>query len=308
MRQRVPHWLVPLLLLLLVVSGCGDTRARYGVHMQRGVEAYGRGDYERALIAFEKALQFHKDDPQVHLYIGELCDDYLHDKLRAIAYYNEFLKRSRDETLNARVREWIAQAEAEAVGEQPSTDLVASDDPKAELKELRTKLVQALMLNEKYGDRVHELEAAQDDKAGPPRLPWVIAALCGAAVLAVVVVAWLGRLPGMKRPVPVPVEHPVLKERAILGRYFWVENEFNLGTLAIARENRKIRLESRSLSTNARSTGYGSLDKDTLTADLTDERGLTATMHFRFAHDGMSFTAEWTDDLGPGVAIGVRER
>ena len=116
---------------------------------------------------------------------------------------------------------------------------------------------------------------------------------------------WLGA--GARAPRRRPPQ-PRLDEQLVVGRYFWVENEFNLGTVSIDRENGQLRVESTSLSTNARSVGFGRLDKDTLKTELTDESGLKAPTMFRFAPDGMSFTAEWTDDLGPGVAIGVRER
>jgi hypothetical protein len=174
---------------------------------------------------------------------------------------------------------------------------------------VRSKLAQALMLKNKYRDRVRELEAAGTPRARPSLVPWILAALFGGAAAAVLVLArwgWLGAA-ARRAPVRAPVQ-PALDEALIVGRYFWVENEFNLGTVAIAHENGKLRVESTSLSTNARSVGYGSLEKDTLKAELTDESGLSAPTVFRFAPDGMSFTAEWTDDLGPGMAIGVRER
>lgn len=302
-----------ILLCVLIAPGCGKSRdkdalARYSIHMQRGVEAYGRADYKRALIAFQKALQFNVDDPRVYLYLGELYDDCLGDKLKAIAYYNEFLKRSKDKKLNEWVTKWIAQAEADAAGETPGTDLVIPGDLETELKELRTKHAQALMLKEKYRVRVRELEAASGTRIRPQLLPWLIAGILGGAAVAVLVLARMGWLGGGKRPVQKAAKEPVLDESLIVGRYFWVENEFNLGTVAIAQEDGRIRVESTSLSTNARSIGYGSLEKDTLRTELTDESGLTAPTVFRFSPDGMSFTAEWTDDLGPGMAIGVRER
>ena len=315
MTQRSPQRLALLAITLcvLLAPGCRSSRdetARYGVHMRRGIEAYERADYKRALIAFQKALQFNKDDPSVYLYIGELYDDYLGDKLKAIQYYNEFLKRSKDEELNEQVRDWVAQAEADAAGEPSGADLVVPTDPEAELKEVRSKLAQALMLKNKYRDRVRELEAAGTPRSRPSLLPWLVAALLGGAAVAVLVLArwgWLGLGPAKQPPAEAPAQ-PVLDENLIVGRYFWVENEFNLGTVAIAHENGKLRVESTSLSTNARSIGYGALENDTLKAELTDESGLSAPTVFRFAPDGMSFTAEWTDDLGPGMAIGVRER
>jgi len=300
------------MILLCLLPGCGDTRqkdnARYGLHVQRGVEAYTRGNYHRALMAFEKALQFNTSDPQIHLYLGELYDDYLGDKLKAIEFYREFLKRSQDEKLKARVEKWITQAEKDAVGESAETGLVAPEDPDAELKAMRTKAAQALLSSERYRARVHELESALNDRGRPPVLPWLVAVIGAAAAVAVIVLARLGRFPGAKRPVVAAGEKPTLKERAILGRYFWVENEFNLGTLAISREHRKIRVESRSISTNSRSIGYGSIEQDTLKADLTNESGLTAHTLFQFSPDATSFTATWTDELGPGKAIGVREQ
>jgi len=310
LRPR-PYRLVPCVILLcaLLAPGCGRSRAdTHGVHMQRGVEAYTRGDYKRALSAFEKALQFNKNDPQTYLFIAELYDDYLGNKLEAIAFYREFLKRSQDKKLNARVRQWIAEAEADVAGETPGTDLVMPEDPETELKELRTRHARTLILLDKYRARVGELEAAPAAHRRVQRLPWLVAAALSVTAAAVVLVARMGWVPRRRRVVQEPAPTSELDQRLILGRYFWVENEFNLGTVAIAKEDGKIRVESTSLSTNARSVGYGSLEKDALKVELADDTGLTAPTVFRFSPDGMSFTAEWTDDLGPGMAIGVRER
>jgi len=322
MTTRHPHWLAPLAVLLcvLLAPGCGssddkDSGGRYRLHMQRGVQAYTRGDYKQALTYFHKALQFNKDDPHVYLFIGELYDDYIEDKLKAIDYYKGFLKRSDDEELNARVREWIAQAEAAAAGVTPDTGLVTPEDPEAERQKLLAKYARALNTIgtlekqlEGVRSRLRELEGGGAGRTRPSLLPWLLAGIIGGAAVAVLLVTRMGWLPRRKRPVQHALEAPVLDEEQILGRYFWVENEFNLGTVAIAQENGKIRVESTSLSTNSRSIGYGMLEQDSLRVELTDESGLMAPTVFRFAPDGMSFTAEWTDDLGPGVAIGVRER
>lgn len=314
MMQRLPHRLVllGLMLCLLVSPGCGsrdkETNRRYGIHVQRGVEAYTRGDYRDALKFFQKALQFNTDDPQVYLYIGELYDDYLGDKLKAIEYYKRFLERSSDEELNAWVKEWIADAEAAAAGVAPQTDLVTGGDPEAQRKELLAKYARALNTIRALEKQLAARESEKVVATQPDRLPWVLGGIVAGAVVAVLLVAWIGRLRGRLRPAGPSAEGPVLGQEQILGRYFWVENEFNLGTLAIAREDGKIHIESTSLSTKSRSVGYGSLEENALSVDLTDESGLTAPTVFRFAPDGMSFTAEWTDDLGPGMAIGVRER
>ena len=314
MIRRCAHHAVraAIVLCVLAVVGCGtssDTGRRYSIHLQRGIEAYERGDYGRALNAFRKALQFNPDDPKLYLYIAELYDDYLKDKLKAIDYYNRFLERSKDEQLNEWVKEWIAQAEADLAGETPGSELVTTEDPGQKVRELQAKLAQALMVVDKYRAQVGEPKSTPSTKARAPLVPWLVAGLCGGVAVAVLVLAymgWLGaggRVALRRRP-----KEPALDEQLVVGRYFWVENEFNLGTVSIDRENGRLRVESTSLSTNARSVGYGRLDKDTLKAELTDESGLKAPTVFRFAPDGMSFTAEWTDDLGPGVAIGVRER
>jgi len=303
---------VAIVLCVLAAVGCGrsgNTGRRYTIHLQRGVEAYERGDYKRALNAFHKALQFNPDDPKLHLYIAELYDDYLDDKLKAIDYYNRFLERSKDEQLNEWVREWIAQAEADLAGEAPGSELVATEEPEKKIRELQARLAQALMVVDKYRAQVGEIESTPSTRTRAPLVPWLVAGLCGGVAVAVLVLAhigWLGT--GAIAVLRRRPKEPALDEQLVVGRYFWVENEFNLGTVLIDHENGRLRVESTSLSTNARSVGYGRLDKDTLKAELTDESGLKAPTVFRFAPDGMSFTAEWTDDLGPGVAIGVRER
>jgi tetratricopeptide (TPR) repeat protein len=316
MTQRLPHRLVPLGLLLcvLLAPGCGsrdaETGRRYGIHLQRGVEAYTRGDYGQALKLFQRALQFNKDDPEVYLYIGELYDDYLADKLKAIEYYKKFLERSRDAELNTWVKEWIADAEAAAAGVAPETDLVTSGDPEVQRKELLAKYARALNKIRALEKQVaaYESERTAGGRGQPPRLPWLLGSLVAGGAAAALLVAWIARLRRPTQPLKPAAEAPALDQEQVLGRYFWVENEFNLGTLAIAREDTRIRIESASLSTKARSVGYGSLENNALSVDLMDESGQTAPTVFRFALDGMSFTAEWTDDLGPGMAIGMRER
>jgi len=304
-RPRHRWILFGLLLATLVASGCGTAsngRTRHDLHVQRGIEAYGRGDYERALYSFQRALQFDPDSPDTYLYIGQLYDDYLNDNARAIAYYEAFISRSHDAKLIDSVKQWIAKAQADiaAGGEElPPETLAELEEAYAQLQAKYAKVI-----TEPQGAPVVTEPAAQR----APLLPWLVAGVLGGIAIAVFVLArigWLGARAGVARTAP---SGPGLDHDAVVGRFFWVENEFNLGTMAIAKEDKKLRIESTSLSTNARSVGYGTLENDTLRVELTDESGLKAPTVFRFAADGNSFTAEWSDDLGPGVAIGVRER
>ncbi|MBN1916731.1 MAG: tetratricopeptide repeat protein [Verrucomicrobia bacterium] len=307
MMVRRRHRLVAcsLLLALLVGTGCGesrDRRARAGIHVQRGIEAYGRGDYDRALYSFQRALQFDPDRPETYLYIGQLYDDYLNDNASAITYYDAFLERTQDKELADWVKQWIAKAQADIA--------IGSEQP---VPETPSELEQAFSeLQEKYARAItegRETPAATERPGSQPQLlPWLLAAIFGGLAVAVFVLArfgWLGRRTRVAEAGP---SGPVLRPDAVVGRFFWVENEFNLGTVLVAEEDGRLRVESTSLSTNARSIGYGTLDNGVLSTELTDESGLKAPTVFRFAQDGNSFTAEWADDLGPGIAIGVRER
>jgi len=307
MTARPLHRLIAcgVLLALLVGAACGKPRkdsARHRIHIQRGTDAYDRGDYDRALYSFQRALQFDPDAPETYLYIGQLYDDYLNDNAEAIAYYEAFVERSRDEKLIGWVKQWIAKAQA---------DIAAGrEEP---LPETPSELEQAYRdLQAKYAKVLTEQQqapaVAKETVNRPQLLPWLLAGLFGAVAAAVLVLARVGWVRTGARAAAGAPPGPVLNHDAVVGRFFWVENEFNLGTLSIAEENGRLRVESTSLSTNARSVGYGTLDKDTLRAELVDDSGLKAPTAFRFAADANSFTAEWADDLGPGIAIGMRER
>jgi tetratricopeptide (TPR) repeat protein len=292
----------------LLAGGCGEPRSRlaqYSVHVQRGMEAYGRADYRRALYSFEKALEFQPDSPEAHLYVGELYDDYLDDDLEAIKHYRRFMELSTDDALKAKVAKWIEQAEADAAGRPPDRQPVTPTDVEEELRNLRRQHVELL---EKYRQLSGRPPASPAAKSRPQMLPWIMAAVLAGACGAILLSVRMGWLAGPRRPAAAAPERPAVDAGLLVGRYFWVENEFNLGTILIDRDGDKLRVESTALSTNARSVGYGTLERDTLETEMTDESGLKAPTVFRFAPDGMSFTAEWTDDLGPGMAIGVRER
>ena len=316
LRARHRPVLLCLLLCSLILAGCGKSREagqRYTLHMQRGVEAYARGDYGRALSAFQKALEFDKDAAHPYLYIAELHDDYLDDKLEAIIWYREFLKRSSDEALDERVKKWISEAETHVAGIAPS-DHEAGDGSQADPEQLKQKLANALIARdaerkakERSLERLRQLEGGGGGRTRPQLFPWLLAGLLDAGIIAVLVVR-TERVP-LKQWLRVRrARGPTLKDSQVAGRYFWVENEFNLGSVSIVSGEGKLRVESISHSTNSCSTGYGSLVRNTLKVELTNNSGLQAPTTFRFAPDGMSFTAEWTDDLGPGMAIGVRER
>lgn len=76
------------------LSGCGkkgDIRD-WSPHYRKAVEAYRRGDYEKAVSLFRKALLYDSSKAEIYLDIAAIYDDFLGDASEAVSYYDKYLR------------------------------------------------------------------------------------------------------------------------------------------------------------------------------------------------------------------------
>jgi tetratricopeptide (TPR) repeat protein len=70
------------------------------------------GRYLEAQSVYKRMLERSPDDADVHYNMAVLCDEMLHEKVKAAAHYREYLRLRPAASDAMRVRTWLAALEA----------------------------------------------------------------------------------------------------------------------------------------------------------------------------------------------------
>lgn len=122
---------LPLFLLLLAVTGCGERSIENHPLTVQGRNYRDAGDGEAALNCFRRVIAMYPDSPEAYLQAATLCDEQLDHPELAHYFYNEYLRlapadtpdrqlieKYRDSARTRLIRELAADSETERLREQ----------------------------------------------------------------------------------------------------------------------------------------------------------------------------------------------
>ena len=302
--------LIIILFAFLALCGCGDksdSEKKRDAYHRRGIRAYRRGEYEKAVKYFEKAIIFNPENPDPYLAAAEIYDDYLDNKALARERYSRYIALSDNDDLKAAALGWIGE---DLTGDQGDT-IVPTEEKiykksieqlNKEKRDLKLKITSSA----RRIDKLKQQLAQQKQRTRRYRLGRValVVVPIGLVLQFLMIVYFRSKQRRRKtapsddiREIPINIE----------GRYLTLEDGSGIGSVDFkpTAEN-EIEVTCYNNNSDKISSGTGKLQRDSI--DVTLEGGAEQPTQARFEfHDhGATFTAAWRNPDGSSLAVGIK--
>ena len=303
-------YLILILLAFVAVCGCGDksdSGKKRGAYYRRGVTAYRRGEYEKAVKYFEKAIVFNPEDPDPYLAAAEIYDDYLDNKTLARERYDRYIALSDNDDLKAAAVRWIGDDVTGDQGDTFAIDVEKSYKKSIEqLTQEKRDLKLKITSSARRIDKLKETLAEQKQRTRRYRLGRVamVVVPIGLVLQFLMIIYFRSKQHRRKtassdviREIPIKIE----------GKYLIIEDGAGIGSVDFepTTEN-EIKVTCYNDKSDKTSSGLGKIDRDAIDVTLEGITGQPTVARFEFHDHGATFTAAWRSPEGSSLAVGIK--
>ncbi len=151
-----------LLVTTISLSGCGKKppASEGSPHYRRAVQAYDRGDFQKAVSLFMKAHSIDPSNTDIYVDIAAIYDDFLGNPSMALSFYEKYLENPTSEEKAAWVRRWAANARKRAAAKPavegqvpPGPETVTESDQYIQSLQDQIRSANQLLVEEKEKTR-----------------------------------------------------------------------------------------------------------------------------------------------------------
>jgi tetratricopeptide repeat protein len=299
-----------VLLVFLALCGCGDksdSGKKRDAYHRRGVRAYRRGEYEKAVKYFEKAIVFNPEDPDPYLAAAEIYDDYLDNKTLARERYSRYIALSDNDDLKAAALGWIGE---DLTGDQGDTIIPTEEkiykksieQLNKEKRDLKLKITSS----SKRIDKLKKKLAEQEHRTKRYRLGRValVVVPLGLVLQFLMIVHFRSKQRRRRtvfsdtiREIPVHID----------GKYLIIEDGSGIGSVDFKpTAEKEIEVTCYNDKSDEISSGTGKLERDAIDVTLQGDTEQPTQARFEFHDHGATFTAAWRSPDGSSLAVGIK--
>jgi len=300
-----------IMLSLIALCGCrGKHQAagNSGAYYRRGVAAYQRGEYEKAVNYFEKAIVLSPDDPDPYLAAAEIYDDYLGNKTLARERYLRFIALTDNEVLKAAAIGWLGEETAEDASDTPVLDQeqiyrANIEQMNRENRDLRLKVASAAKRIEKLKSTIDQ-QRKQNRIYRLGRVALIVVPI--GLVLQFAMIVYFRSKP--RRSVAIPRQDEISEiPIKVSGKYLIIADRADVGSVNFEPAEEEVDVTCCNDRDEKISSGRGKLERDAIDVELTDNNQQQTIARFEFHDHGTTFTAAWRSPSGTTMAVGIKQ-